>query len=79
MNQLEKDKEFLRHQVRVLAEDNGKLWGSWRERKDSLKVYRQAHLDITGCSEKEVDSVIEGVLAEYSCKIQKQLTIKKPY
>lgn len=57
MTQLEKDKNFFRHQVRVLAEDNGKLWGSWNERKASLKIYRQAHMDITGCSEKEADSV----------------------
>ena len=77
MNELEIDeqRQWLKYLIRVLVKESRPL----NQKKATLKTFRQNHIDMTGCSEKDADSTIEGVLAEFSCKIQKRLSIKKPY
>lgn len=77
MNDIEKDedRQWLKRCVRVLIKENI----PWKQKKNTLRVFRQAYMGICEASEKDADSVIEGVLSEYSCKIQKRMMIKKPY
>lgn len=76
MNNIEtdEDRQWLKRLVRVLIKEPR----TWKQKKASLKRFRQNHIDRTGCSEKDADSTIEGALADYSCKIRKRMTIKKP-
>ena len=74
--QIDEDRQWLKHLVRVLVREK---YGTLNQKKATLKTFRQNHIDMTGCSEKDADSTIEGALAEFSCKIQKRLSIKKPY
>lgn len=78
MNELkiDEDRQWLKHLVRVLVRQRDQ---SLNSKKRSLRIFRQNHIDATGVSEKDADSTIEGALAEFSCKIQKRLSIKKPY
>lgn len=74
--EIDEERQWLKHLVRRLVKEK---YRTLNNRKQSLRRFRQMHIDVTGVSEKDADSTIEAALAEFSCKIQKRLSIKKPY
>lgn len=75
MTWLEEDRKFFRSLVCRIVSGKGTF--AWK--KSEIAGYRKIQIQAYKADEKDVDSVIEGVLADFPNKIRKALTIKKHY
>ncbi len=75
MIETQEDRDFFRSLVRSIARDGG----NFARRKRELAMYRANHIRDYEVGERDVDSMIEGVLCDFPYKVRRALTIKKYY